>query len=161
MELGSGSSTVVVARCLQLNACGHLFSIEHDPAYAEQTRRLLLQHGLDQWVTLLVAPLERDNVPQLWYSESAIPRDLPPVDILIVDGPPASVGPRAREPAFVRLRERFAPHFLIVVDDADRPDETAMIERWLALDPRLKRTRLPAEKGLTLLECDRQASETK
>lgn len=59
LDLGSGSSTVVAAHCLQQNGIGHVFSLDHDPHYAGLTRNLLDTHGLTNWATVLDAPLER------------------------------------------------------------------------------------------------------
>lgn len=57
-------------------------------------------------------------------------------------------------PAWPRLRGRMAERCVVLVDDADRADETEMVRRWCALEPRLKQTRLAAEKGLVLLELE-------
>jgi hypothetical protein len=38
LEGGSGVTTIVVARSLQMNGHGHLYSLEHDTTFAEQTR---------------------------------------------------------------------------------------------------------------------------
>jgi hypothetical protein len=39
----------------------------------------------------------------------------------------------------------------LLLDDADRPDERAIVKRWLSEDGSLAETRLPAEKGLVML----------
>lgn len=58
MECSSGVSTLVVARCLQMNGNGHVYSLEHDSDYAGKTRKLLDQYGLTDWATVLDAPLQ-------------------------------------------------------------------------------------------------------
>jgi hypothetical protein len=39
----------------------------------------------------------------------------------------------------------------VVVDDADRPDESQMLSRWIELFPGLRKEIVPAEKGMTML----------
>jgi hypothetical protein len=152
MECSSGVSTVVIARCLQQLGQGHVHSLEHEPEYAEKTRALLQRHGLSDWATVLVAPLETVHTPTPWYAENALPATLKPVELLVVDGPPTSVARLARYPAYPRLRARLAEQHAVLVDDAARPDETEMVQRWRAENPRLAATDLYCEKGCTLLE---------
>jgi hypothetical protein len=151
VECSSGVSTLVVARCLQLNGSGHVYSLEHLPEYADRTRHLLARYGLSDWATVFDAPLEsrRGETPR--YQEDAIPADLPLADLLIVDGPPGSTAPLARAPALFRLYSRMAPKFSVLIDDADRPDEIEMVRRWTVQWPRLQATEIPAEKGLVRL----------
>ncbi len=151
VECSSGVSTVVAARCCQLVGHGHVFSLEHEAEYAEKTRQQLVKHGLEQWATVFHSPLVSVGDGRRWYSDDVLPADLPPIDLLVVDGPPASVNPQSRYPAFPRLRSRMAAAVTLLLDDADRPDERAIVKRWLSEDGSLAETRLPAEKGLVML----------
>ena len=45
-----------------------------------------------------------------------------------------------------------APHFALLLDDADRPGERRVVERWLQQDAGLQAEWLPCEKGLAVLE---------
>jgi hypothetical protein len=141
----------VAARCLQLRGKGHVWSLEHEPEFAEKTRTLLRRHGLSSWATVLDAPLEADERGTLWYRHTVLPDSVPAAGVLVVDGPPQSTGPLARAPAFPRLRTRLAPGARIFVDDADRPDERAMVEQWTRTEPGLQVTRPMAEKGLAVV----------
>lgn len=152
LECSSGVSTVVVARCLQMNGRGHVFSLEHNPTYATTTRTLLRKHHLSDWGTVLDAPLETKHTETPWYQEEPLPKDLEPVDMLIVDGPPASEAPFARFPALPRLLSRLSKRSLIIVDDANRDDETEIVKRWLQMFPKLIYTDGGCEKGCALLE---------
>lgn len=151
-ECSSGVSTVVAARCIQLNGAGHVFSLEHDSAYAAKTEALLEQYGLRDWATVIVAPLEVSGENTPWYRDSALPSDMPPIELLIIDGPPADEMPMARYPALPRLKSRLAKQFTIMLDDADRPGEQAVVRRWLTEFPGLHQSRPPCEKGLAVLE---------
>lgn len=152
LECSSGVSTVVAARCCQIVGHGHVFSLEHEGEYAEKTRRELMKHGLQDWATVYHAPLVPVSAGQRWYSDAVLPADLPPIDLMVVDGPPASVNSQSRYPAFPRLRSKMAPNATLLLDDADRPDERAIVQRWTSEEPSLVETRLPAEKGLVMLQ---------
>ena len=131
VECGSGLTTTVIARCLQLNGAGHVFAMEHLPKFAAVTRAELARQGLSDWATVLDAPLvpqDADGKEFHWYRTAGLPEAA--IDLLIVDGPPARTGNSPRYPAGPRLFPRLAPRGAIFVDDAKRPEERAVIERW-------------------------------
>jgi hypothetical protein len=151
-ECSSGSSTVVLARCMQLNGGGHVYSLEHDALYADKTRQLLEERGLSPWATVIHAPLVPDPAwPSPWYDAAAFPAQMQQIELLVVDGPPNAVGPLARYPALGALGQRLAARFHLFLDDADRPEELAAVERWRQEVPGLALERPPAEKGLAVL----------
>jgi len=133
LELGSGASTVMIPYMLEQTGGGRVFSIDHEEAYAASTRRNLALHGVEG-VTLNVAPLT--DIPlhgarYRWYDLSAT--QLPDsIDMLIVDGPPEQTNPMARYPALPLLWDRMSDGAVILMDDADRPDEQEIIRRWKA-----------------------------
>ena len=57
VECSSGTSTIVLARCAQINGIGHVYSLEHDEKYAQQSRNQLVEQGLSQFATVIDAPL--------------------------------------------------------------------------------------------------------
>jgi len=149
VELGAGTSTIILGLKLKALRCGRLVAVEHDEAYAEPTRRWLAFHGLDDIVELRVAPLRsRPGSPNgaPWYEESAF-EDLRDVDMLSVDGPPMTVHERVREPALAFFQPRFAHDWVLYLDDADRRGELAFVADWSAAKPDLKIDRLPFPKG--------------
>lgn len=131
VELGSGTSTLWMGYvCEQIGA--RLVSIDHDRAYFLRTRELLQQHELEGVVDLRLAPLspfETNGEEFSWYSTSAI-MDLQSIDVLVVDGPPDSVGDATRFPALPALRDRLSRDATVLLDDSHRPGEIAAIERW-------------------------------
>ncbi|NDP38241.1 MAG: class I SAM-dependent methyltransferase [Rhodoferax sp.] len=151
MECSSGVSTVVLARCLQLNGTGHVYSLENSPEFAIKTRALLEQHGLADWATVLDAPLVTQSTQSPWYDESAIPAELTAIDMLVVDGPPASTAPLARYPALPRLHPRMSENCTVMLDDADRSDEVEILRRWKQEFAEFEQTHLECEKGLVKL----------
>lgn len=135
VELGSGVSTVVLARLLRERG-GRLRSLEHDPDWAVVVRDQLKRERLTDVATLLEAPLEPselslENAP--WYAASAVSA-LPGegIDLLLVDGPPGYGDGMAhsRYPALPALAERLAPGCLVILDDAGREAEREIVQRW-------------------------------
>jgi hypothetical protein len=136
LELGSGVSTILLARLLRGRG-GAVVAVEHDEQWTEWVTDLLAAEGLETVATVIYAPLELASVGELsWYSAAGIERALSAgaPDLLIVDGPPAyrSEDALARLPAVPVLLERLAPDATIVLDDVVRPGERSVLERWEA-----------------------------
>jgi predicted O-methyltransferase YrrM len=142
VELGSGTSTVWVGYALAESGSGRLISLEHDETYVSQSRAAVALHG-DRLPPIEVrhAPLTDirlgDEVFR-WYDLSCI-EDINEIDFLIVDGPPGRTGRLARYPAVPVLLNRLSHDALVVLDDFDRADEQAIVERWIATTPGLSR----------------------
>lgn len=152
VESGSGVSTLVLARAAQLNGHGHVSSLEDDPVHSGRMRRLLEDHGLAEWATILDAPLREHRVgghPYAWYAEEG----LPPagIDMLVVDGPPRRVGRLARYPAGPLLFPRLAETGVVFLDDANRRSERRVLQRWAAEFPHLRAEFRRCEKGCAVL----------
>lgn len=152
LECSSGVSTIVSARIMQLNGKGHVYSLEHDPAFAAKTRALLEQFDLKAWATVVDAPLVARESSTPWYSLDGLPGSLASIDALVVDGPPASGAPLARYPALPRFANQLSAAAIVMVDDAQRPDEIRMLQKWAAEYPDFKQSDLYCEKGCILLE---------
>lgn len=151
LECSSGVSTVVAARCMQQNGHGHVYSLENAPEFADKTRQLLQRYGLEEWATVIDAPLTSASGDAPWYSLEAVPAELPPIDVLVVDGPPATTAPLARYPALPRLAARLARSCVVFLDDASRDPERQTVARWTSEFPGFKATIMPCEKGLAVL----------
>lgn len=153
VELGSGVSTIVMGYALEQNGAGHLYSLDHDAAFGEETRQRLAEHGLADYAEVLDAPLTDqplDGETWHWYDPDAL-TDLPPVDLLVIDGPPRETQPHVRYPALPRLVERLQPRATVVLDDADRPEETEIVRRWREQFPAFAHTRVESPKGTAVL----------
>jgi hypothetical protein len=154
VECGSGSSTIILARCLRRLGTGRLVSLEHDPVHARRTLAQLHLHGLEDVVTVVAAPLgERraaDGRTFRWYASGYEPGLDEPVQVLVVDGPPGTGGPRARYPALPLLGPHLAPGCVILHDDGDRPDEQSIANDW-SRELGLAAVRLPTGRGARLL----------
>jgi predicted O-methyltransferase YrrM len=152
VELGSGVSTLLTARCLaQLGDGGRVLAFDHDAHFAEQTRQLIERAGLSRFVTVehaALVPLQTDGMRIEWYDPERFAA-LPDagVDLLLVDGPPGAGQRLARYPALPELRRKLAAHAVVVLDDARRPDEQEILMRWQRRFPELEASYLATEKG--------------
>jgi hypothetical protein len=144
VELGSGISTVLLARLLgQLSASGErrLAAVEHDGRWARWVVGQLVREGIGDHVVVVDAPLRALTAVDrgwTWYDVAAVDAGLDAamggdvIDLLVVDGPPAfAVGQAlARYPALPMLRDRLAPGATVVLDDVERPGEQEVLRRW-------------------------------
>ena len=94
VECGSGSSTVVLARCVEMNGIGHVYSLEDSSRARHKTRQELARHQLASFATVFTAPLRRYDIngeEWFWYSFEALPQNK--IDLLVIDGPPGHTAP--------------------------------------------------------------------
>jgi hypothetical protein len=139
VECGSGISTIVIARCLQIIGAGHVFSMEHMPRFADATRAELRRQGVIAFATVLDAPLvdqQYDGRVFQWYQTEGLPKAA--IDLLIVDGPPARTGISPRYPAGPKLFPLLAAQGAVFIDDAKRPEERDVIQEWRRQFPDLE-----------------------
>lgn len=144
VELGSGTSTVLLARLLHQRPplCGfRIAAVEHDARWAQWVTEQLDREGMGAHVVVVHAPLvahPRAERGLSWYDDAALAEGLrtalrgDPIDLLLVDGPPAYAADHglARYPALPVLRDRLAPGATVVLDDAERPGEQEILRRW-------------------------------
>jgi predicted O-methyltransferase YrrM len=152
VECGSGVSTLILARCMQLNGQGRVVSLDHDPQFAEQTRRNLAQHGLSEWAEVIHAPIREHvlgNERWNWYDLHKLTGAR--IDMLVVDGPPMPLGKMARYPAGPMLLPLLSPTGVVFLDDTNREDEQRTIERWMQESPGFRVEKIDCEKGCVLM----------
>ena len=126
VEFGTGASTLIAARALQLVGGGTFVSFDQHPEFVQATRSWLAAHGLSadlRAVPLRPAP---DGWPGLWYDHDGLPDR---IDLLLIDGPPWTIHPLTRGAA-ASLFDRIAPGGTILLDDAARPGERLIARRW-------------------------------
>ncbi|SFU46387.1 class I SAM-dependent methyltransferase [Nitrosospira multiformis] len=154
VECSSGVSTVVLARCAQLNGTGKVYSLEHEPEFAQKTRMNLARLGLAEYATVIDAPLMsytlNDEVWP-WYDIQALPQGCK-VDLLVIDGPPYFTRSLARYPAGPILFSSLAESAVIFLDDAARDDEKKILEIWGREFPELSQAASACEKGCVILK---------
>ena len=149
LEFGSGTSTVVIAKALARIARQQhgkpatvQVAFEHLEQYHAQTQANLRNAGLLEAVQLEFAPLADfkalNGTTYSYYSCHAALHKLAEqlssgIKILIiVDGPPASIGKHARYPAVPSALASFkGAHIDILLDDYIREDEKEIVQLWL------------------------------
>ena len=152
VECGSGVSTIVLARSVKLAGAGHVYSLEHLEDFAAATRDQLEAHGLADFATVIYAPFREYRLggqSWLWYSLDGFPDS--GIDLLLVDGPPASEIPLARYPAGPLLFPRLNPGAAVFLDDADRKGEGAIVDYWAREFPSMRHETERTEKGCVVL----------
>ena len=144
VELGSGISTVLLARLLhgtRPDGDWRLAAVEHDAVWVGRVTEELEHERIGNRITVVHAPLVPHPLALddlLWYEGAEVIAGLDgaldgePIDLLVVDGPPAYApgSGLARYPALPVLRTRMAPDGTVVLDDVDRPGEQDVLRRW-------------------------------
>jgi len=126
VEFGSGASTFILARALQLAGGGQLISFDQHGDFVDATRQWLADYGLD--ADLRAAPLRPSpgGWPGLWYDHGPLPHD---IDLMLIDGPPWAIHPFTRGAAST-LFDHVSPGGTVMLDDAARPGERFVARRW-------------------------------
>ena len=88
--------------------------------------------------------------PTPWYARKAW-EDLTGIDLLFVDGPPATTGHQARYPALPLLAGSLSPVATAVLDDLVVPDMQEVLRLWLDAYPDFSSEILPLEKQAAVL----------
>jgi predicted O-methyltransferase YrrM len=154
VECGSGASTVWLALAMRrFEIDGRIIALDHDPVFGGKTRDLLARHDVRDLAEVRAAPLESfslDGQTYSWYARRAW-EDLTGIDLLFVDGPPATTGHRARYPALPLLSGSLSPVAIAVLDDLVVPDMREVLRLWLDAYPDLDSEILPLEKQAAIL----------
>lgn len=153
VELGSGATTVWMAlAAARAELPVRILSLDSSEEWAEVTRAALERSGVAHLVELRVAglePLGPEGTP--WYEHAAW-SDVEAIDLLFIDGPPGSGAPRARFPVVEAFGQLLAPQARVVVDDADRADEQAMIDAWQRLETERPFTQVGRRERVVVLQ---------
>jgi predicted O-methyltransferase YrrM len=158
LELGSGSSTVIIARVYQLlgiQDCAHI-SIDHEAFFLDLSKRYAELNGVADRVNFCHCPLEPVAASldgNNWYSGVSNTLNGRKIELLVIDGPPAYEDDtqNARYPALPMLYEHLSPNCMVILDDANRPGEKMAVERWKEQYPEFTVTHYANGKGIAVL----------
>jgi hypothetical protein len=125
LECGSGLSTIVIGAIAKKRGQRY-WALEHNSDWAKKVRRMTRRYALTT-LALSVKPL-KDYGEFCWYEVpiESMPHDF---DFVICDGPPGSTK-GGRYGLVPIMKERFKTGCVILVDDAAREQERAMVSRW-------------------------------
>jgi len=154
LECGSGASTLWLALAMRrFQIDGRIIALDHDPVFGGKTRDLLARHDVGDLAEVRDAPLESfslDGETYSWYARQAW-ENLTGIDLLFVDGPPATTGHQARYPALPLLSGSLSPVATVVLDDLVVPDMQKVLRLWLDAYPEFDSEILPLEKQAAVL----------
>jgi hypothetical protein len=138
VELGCGASSLIISAWLGEAGIHRLLSFDHDSGWAQNCRDDLGRNGLLGNAEIHVTPLIRVRCmgQELhWYDLSQYADVLNDVDVLVVDGPPATTEPLARLPAIQFFAGRVTSRAGIFLDDGHRTGECEVVRRWCHSNP--------------------------
>lgn len=151
-ECSSGLTTLMLARCCQINGRGHVYSLENGEEYAESSRKYIGIYGLTPYASVIHAPLEPVRIHDTeyqWYRTTDLPACN--IDMLVIDGPPGFMQKHARYPALPLLHDRLSEQCTVFLDDAAREDEKEIVEMWQREYTALEHHYLETERGCSIL----------
>jgi predicted O-methyltransferase YrrM len=153
VECSSGTSSLVLSRCCQLNQHGHVYSLENAEEFVAQSQRQLNDFLLSAYSDVIHAPL-RDVMLNggafQWYDLAELPEIK--IDLLVIDGPPGFLQKHSRYPALPLLYDLLAKHCVIFLDDAARKDEQELVGHWLQAYPEFQSEYIENERGCFVLK---------
>ncbi|WP_255405859.1 class I SAM-dependent methyltransferase [Novosphingobium sp. CF614] len=126
VELGSGASSLIIARALALNGGGRLVSYDQHAPFVAGMAQWLAEHDLAAEFRHAPLSISAPKWGADWYRLAELPAS---IDLLVVDGPPWSVHPFIRGAA-EKLFPLLSPRGVILLDDAARPGEQIVASRW-------------------------------
>jgi len=153
VECSSGTSTLVLSRCCQLNEYGHVYSLENGKSFVEQTQQQLANFSLTDFCDVIHTNLDTHQINDekfQWYDLNNFP-DIE-IDLLVIDGPPGFIQKYSRYPALPLLSNKLAKKCIIFLDDAAREDEQEIVNRWLILYPEFQADYIGNERGCSILK---------
>lgn len=153
VECSSGTSSLVLSRCCQLNQVGHVYSLENGEEFVTQTSQQLDDFLLSAYCDVIHAQLQDVRLNSecfKWYALNNLTEI--EIDMLVIDGPPGFIQKHSRYPALPLLHEQLAKHCVIFLDDAAREDEQQLVRRWLKDYPEFQAEYIDNERGCFILK---------
>ena len=131
LELGSGHSTVELAKAIADRPQVSFWSLDHSPEWCRRTSEALSKEGLEARVRLVCSPIKLQRAGAFvgrWYDRSVLPPGLT-FDFVVIDGPPSRrVG---RFMALPMLWPNLVDQSVLLLDDASRPKlEKVWLDLW-------------------------------
>jgi predicted O-methyltransferase YrrM len=154
VDLGSGQSSVWMAAAMRTAGYdGRVIGVDHDEDFAQGTRELARRQGVQDWLTVIHAPLREQEIggrTVRWYDVDAL-AGIEGIDLMSIDGPPGQGTSHARWPALPALHDRLSADAVVVLDDMIRRDEQEILDDWTTRFPGFTVERLDFEKGAAIM----------
>lgn len=159
LECSSGLTSLMLARCCQMNRKGDVISLENGAEYAAKTRLHLSRYGLEAYGKVIDAPLQSYSIEgeeYLWYQLDHM--DDRSINMLVIDGPPGFIQRHSRFPALPLLYDKLADGCVVFMDDAAREDERQIVAMWQRAYPHIGINYLKTARGCSVLTINRADS---
>ncbi len=156
VECSSGLTTLILAKCCQMNEIGHVYSLENAEEYQKQTQENLVNFNLESYVDVIHAPLARISIDYKnldWYQIKAL-KDLQ-IDFLVIDGPPGFIQRHSRLPALPMLYDQMSNISCVFLDDAARNDEKEIVQIWLDRYSDIEHDYIETERGCSVININK------
>ncbi len=148
IEFGSGMSTILISRLIQLNDLSVRFiSVEHNLDWIEILKSQLKAEGLEGVVEFIHAelvPINTELGKVVSYDMDVVSRKILKIDfdLIVVDGPPANTSSSmfSRYPILLKLESNLSSDFCFIIDDAERKGEQRIIKEYQSTFPSLHYT---------------------
>lgn len=128
LECGSGISTLILATIAQKRDINHVV-LENSPQWAAKIRQELDHFGLSNTHIEDCPIVPADGFS--WYDVKNLKPEHP-FNLIICDGPPSTT-PGGRFGLLPSMQAHLAPSCRILLDDADREEEHAIVEKWKSM----------------------------
>jgi predicted O-methyltransferase YrrM len=133
VELGSGSSTILIAKCMQ--NLGHRdyehLAVDHEARYLALTKQSAQLNGIEDRIQFLECQLQKlPGTEVLWYGGLISHLEGKQIDLLVVDGPPGALQKDSRYPTLLQLLPYLSANCTVILDDTSRTDEAEIASRW-------------------------------
>jgi predicted O-methyltransferase YrrM len=126
VEFGTGASTLIIARALQMAGGGTLISFDQHADFVEATEHWLADYGLTADLRAVALRKAPNGWHGLWYDHGPLPSG---IDLMVIDGPPWTIHPLTRGGA-ASVFGLIAPGGSVILDDGARPGERIVARRW-------------------------------
>ncbi|MDZ4149256.1 MAG: class I SAM-dependent methyltransferase [Flavobacteriaceae bacterium] len=135
LELGSGLSTILMARLIKINNLkAKIISVENNYNWSIIIKNYLEKEDLLQYVEIIRADLKTldTKLGQVqWYDYSLVSKSTTgcKFDFVIIDGPNANTETikYSRVPALFKFKDKLEEDYCIVLDDSNRKGEQEII----------------------------------
>lgn len=145
VEFGSGISTIIIARFIQINNLDiNFLSIDNNSQWSRFIKKEMCRYGCEKFVNLevgeiaeLTQPYDEEYNSKSWYNLTKVKKSIgnlqKEIDLVIVDGPSTGFSEYARYPTIPIIKDYLSSNVTIFLDDTRRSGEKEILTKWNTL----------------------------
>ncbi|MFK5957867.1 MAG: class I SAM-dependent methyltransferase [Lutibacter sp.] len=142
VEFGSGISTIIIARFVQVNNLEtKILSIDNNMEWKKIISKELEKYNCKDKIKLVVGELKEHHQTKLakydnkyWYDFKIVKEAIDSldvaIDLVVVDGPSTGYSIYSRYPAIPLIKNKLAENVSIFLDDTRRKGEKEILVNW-------------------------------